>query len=966
MPGSSTQAADDASMALRVITPIPKQFKTTPHPNTTQEYNDKGIIGELPLPAAASRGLTANPFRINKPQPQSQEAIKSFTYSVLGTALIRFKNDKGILTEGIRALCDSGSQVNVISKDCFSRLGISCHAGDGRKVIAAFGSLIETAGYIDVKLFHSSELQCIGRMRCYIVPTFMCKHPQQKIAHIKELHDKQLNLADCTWDTPGKIDVLIGAGTLASIISNDVVKLAAENFKLIMQNTSLGWVISGEISESAVATPQLFNILASNEQLDNRLRRLWEVDNPQPEPAWTAEELLVEENFRSTVQRDGTGRYIISMAIRSDASPLGRSRHIAVQRLLALEARCKKQPAFAKKTADFIADYIQTGHMVPVEPPPPDPALSYYIPYHAIQKKKFRIVFDGSCPSATVVSYNDQQFAGPKIQADLCEILLLFRTYRYALSADIVKMFRQVLVNQSQWNFQRVLWRPDAKAPFQDYAIIRIVWGLTSATYNAVRALRQCAIDHKEQFPIASAAALSNFYIDDLLSGADTYDELMVLRKQMIDMLAAGGFPLAKWATNNPSLANETGQHMGEERSFEDESGVLGMLWAPASDTFSLRLSGPSDPEPTTLTKRQLISRVAQVYDPSGLFAPIIVIGKMIIQDIWRLKLEWDQCVPQNIIQRYNEFHRNVMELSSISVPRWINYSKDVTAEWHLFSDASECAFGACAYLRTVDGNGTVSCHLVQSRNRVAPIKLQTIPRLELMGAQMAVELWKYVSAACKLTSLKVTFWTDSMIVLRWLRRDPRSLKPFVANRVANILGSSAIQQWRHVPGINNPADLLSRGSTVSHLRQNSIWWNGPPWLASDKACWPENSDLFLFQRQTELEALEIKNNFVGLIEQPHTSPFMIGNDTLLQRCSTLHSLERVTGFAQRFIRNISEETIPQRKKCGFEAVPPITVDERETALDFWIHDEQMRYFRGEAQALHLQKALPATSGTKA
>lgn len=882
---------------------------------------------------------------------------------MLGTALLRLKNDNGILTEALRALCDSGSQVNLISKECFSRLGISCQASNGRTVVTAFGTEFKTAGCIDVEIFHATSDHSLGRMRCYIVPTFTSKHPQLMIRNIAVMRQYQESLADPTWDIPASIDILIGAGSLASLTTNKNKKLAGSGFQLILQGTSLGWIASGEIfGVSSSASPASFHVAVDNEILDSHLRRLWEVENPIIEQTRTPEENLVENNFSTSVGRDSSGRYIITMALRKDSPPLGLSRHTALKRLIALEARCKKDPDLAIKIQGFFEDYQQSGHMVAVGPPPTDPSRSYYVPYHAIQNKKFRVVFDGSCPSSTGVSVNDLQFAGPKIQSDICEILLRFRTYRYALSADIVKMFRQVLVHQSQWDYQRILWRPNSQSEIRDYAITRVVWGYTSASYNAIRSLRQCATDYAYQFPLASTAALSNFYVDDLLSGTSDYEQLIVLREQLVRMLEAGGFPLAKWITNDSTLASEWGQKIGEERSFDDGSGVLGMTWNPTQDTLSLRLSNVYNWNSNYITKRELVSRVAQVYDPSGLFAPIVVTGKIIIQDIWRLQIGWDNKVPDHIAERFSSFHKKILELSTIKVPRWLRYSNSFSIEWHTFSDASEFAFGACVYLRTTDADGLVACHLVQSRSRVAPVKLQTIPRLELMGAQVAVELWEYVSHACQLGSSKVTFWTDLTIVLAWLRRDLRSLKPFVANRVSNILKSSTILNWRHVPGTSNPADLLSRGTTSSQLRQNTLWWNGPSWLLSTETDWPAVGEALLCSKHSELESAEIKANFVGLILHSQAPTILVGDETLLQRASTSHKLSRVTAFVLRFIRNISKRNTTEKKVCSSSQIPAVTVIEREAAIDFWIREEQQLYFRREVQALLTKTDVPSNS----
>lgn len=134
---------------------------------------------------------------------------------------------------------------------------------------------------------------------------------------------------------------------------------------------------------------------------------------------------------------------------------------------------------------EFIQDYIDAGQMIKAPPAPSDSSLSYYIPYHIIDKKKFRVVFDASCTASTGVSINDQQLSGPKMQADLCETLLLFRTFRFALTADTFKMYRQINVHPSQWDLQRIFYRASSGEPITEYWITRVIWGFESAGFNA-------------------------------------------------------------------------------------------------------------------------------------------------------------------------------------------------------------------------------------------------------------------------------------------------------------------------------------------------------------------------------------------------------------------------------------------------------------------------------------------------
>lgn len=190
-------------------------------------------------------------------------------------------------------------------------------------------------------------------------------------------------------------------------------------------------------------------------------------------------------------------------------------------------------------------------------------------------------------------------------------------------------------------------------------------------------------------------------------------------------------------------------------------------------------------------------------------------------------------------MNQFYQFQENVVELSNIPVPRWLTCTKSSEIELNIFSDASMYAYGACAYIKSTTNNDSTT-RLITSRNKVAPIKKQSIPRLELMAAVMGTQLDKFVMKACKWENIKVFYWSDSTIVIHWLNRNIESLKPFVSNRISEILKNSQINQWNHVPGSQNPADLVSRGSSAEKLKNSSLWWNGPDCLKSASNLWPK------------------------------------------------------------------------------------------------------------------------------
>ena len=125
----------------------------------------------------------------------------------------------------------------------------------------------------------------------------------------------------------------------------------------------------------------------------------------------------------------------------------------------------------------------------------------------------------------------------------------------------------------------------------------------------------------------------------------------------------------------------------------------------------------------------------------------------------------------------------------------------------HTFVDASKDAYAIVILLQI---NTDIS--FVISKSRVAPLKIQTIPRLELMAATLGRTLTKFVKTTLNIQNIETNFWTDSKIVLDWIHAEPHLMKTFVANRVVQIQTTTALQEWKWIPGDQNPADIPSRG----------------------------------------------------------------------------------------------------------------------------------------------------------
>ena len=261
---------------------------------------------------------------------------------------------------------------------------------------------------------------------------------------------------------------------------------------------------------------------------------------------------------------------------------------------------------------------------------------------------------------------------------------------------------------------------------------------------------------------------------------------------------------------------------------------TLGIEWNAVADCF--RLTVAELPPPVNVTKRFLVSDVAKTFDILGWFSPSIILVKILLQRLWELKVDWDDVVPQSVREIWLQWRKELTLLSTKHIPRYY-FRKDshiVSRELHGFSDASELAYAAVVYLRMVNFDGKHYTSLVMSKTKVAPIKKQTIPRLELCGAVILAKILNHLWSIFIIPLQDTYAWTDSTVVLNWLIGNPRRFKTFVSNRVANIVEDVPATCWRHVSGVENPADCASRGVMPSELIEHELWWNGPEWLSEE------------------------------------------------------------------------------------------------------------------------------------
>ncbi|XP_074654484.1 uncharacterized protein LOC141908360 [Tubulanus polymorphus] len=575
-----------------------------------------------------------------------------------------------------------------------------------------------------------------------------------------------------------------------------------------------------------------------------------------------------------------------------------------------------------------------------------DRNIGHYLPHRAVKKESsttpIRIVYNASLSTAGNPSLNDCLETGPTLLNDLGSILIRFRLHKFGLSADIEKAFLQVGLHDDDREYTKFLWLTDPKNPESELKTYRfkvILFGVVSSPFILNATVRFHLNNYNNH---VSRDLVKNIYVDNAISGCESESDLMKYYTNINSIMKNGGFKLQSYASNSSLLkAKADSDNLSDEKTIVS---ALGLQWDTVNDTLSFK-NKQAFANPDLITKREIVKAVSSLYDPLGYVSPVHIKSKMFVQQLWTEGYEWDETLPERVVESWISLITELREISEIRVDR--RYSKseaksEAKYELHTFCDASQLAYGACVYLKR--GDQTV---LVMSKSRVAPVKKHTIPQLELMAALIGAKLTDYVrnSLITEIVITKCVLWSDSQIVLHWINSE-KKLPVFVANRVRQIKSVTTIGRYKYCPTSDNPADMLSRGISCEQITRCTLWWNGPSWLSNGNypTCDTIDRAVLLITEMDEDKQPDEKiceNNEVGICNVIDQNDF-----------TSLTRLLRVTALVRRFIKKSRRENHESDE---------ITANEIAECEDLWNKGVQSSYFNDVKVSLeHKSKKRPS------
>lgn len=769
---------------------------------------------------------------------------------------------------------------------------------------------------------------------------------------LNEIRRQGYDLADAFQNR--STELLIGSDDFWKIVYSEKV-IMKENLYLI--NSLFGWLIAGsdKLKDSAQSCMNVCLAMDSSCILFD-VKKFWEIEEfPNETKNLSERDNELINNFESSLKFNGE-RYVCRLMWKENSGPTGLDSNymVANKRFNSLRNKLDKIPEISDQYKQIVSDQLKSN--VVEKCVNEDINSGYYMPHRAVirndkETTRVRIVYDCSSKSdENKNSLNDLLESGVNLNPNLLDVILKFRENQVAFCGDLEKAFLNIEIAEDDRKYLKFLWFSEEidNNFIQTLQLNRLAFGLTMSPFALACVLKFHIKKFKDSDPNCYKM-LNSLYVDDIYYGAETVQDAYTLTSSAIEILRAAGFNLRKLKTNSMEL-NELWRKNGYEENteFGQGAGFLGLKWDPSEDKINLDFKDVMNSWESGITKRHVLRIISKIFDPCGLISPFVIRVKILMQELWERGIKWDENLPNDLEKKWKTWCLELADLEGFAIDRKLFCEANVSEiSVHIFSDASPKAYGSVAYIRYVTNEGLIKVSFVISKSKVAPLKTLTLARLELMAALVGARLGKYLQNIFPCFTQQIYFWSDSQIVLHWVKGSAKIWKPFIANRVAQVQSLTLPELWNYCSGLDNPSDLTTRGESAQKILLSSLWWNGPPWLSQPVHLWPSqcitkevNQDY-----DKELISKELRARAVTLNTVVQSS----SNNSLFEcididKYSCLEKLLRLTAWVKRFIHNSKPGSVKLRG--------PICASELQEALNSWIKALQLVHFGKEIQQL--------------
>ena len=756
------------------------------------------------------------------------------------------------------AILDDQSNRTLGRPEFFDKMGVALDQTQKYTLVSCAGTHMtqgrHAQGFTVTSCDNSYSLTLPDILECSEIPNTRSEIPTPEILrHYKHLQD--IKIPDLV---PGTEILLLIGRDLPEAHHIFEQRIGPRNSPFA-QRLGLGWVVVGDVCTGKAHKPDLVNVLKTCiledgrptifPQCDYKLVIKSHGDTPNlntdifaktkhdDKPGLSIEDKEFLQIMDKGFMKDKTGHWSAPLPFRKPRARLANNKPQALKRAHMLDTSLKKNAVKRRHFTEFMEEIFQNVH-AEIAPPLKEKEECWYLPvfgvYHPKKKDQIRAVFDSSAKYEGH-SLSSVLLSGPDLTNNLTGILLRFRENAVGITGDNQQMFYQFYVHEHDRNFLRFLWYEDndTTKELMDYRMCDHVFGNSPSPAVASYGPRR----------IANLAANTigtdvknfmdqNFYVDDGITSVESPDEAVSLVKRTQKALyEEGGLKFHKIASSDKEVLKAFPEVDLEKNlktlDFSKNSlpvqRSLGLSWDLEKDCFIFQIA---DLQKKPLTKRGVLSGVNSLYDPLGFLSPVTLGGKLILRKVTSECTDWDEPLTGDVQEEWETWLKSIQDLKCLSIPRRYfpsNVVKSALRDLYIFCDASEKAIATAAFLRATDDDGQQHASFVLGKSKVAPQHGHTIPRLELCVSVLAVKIGEIISEELSLPKETIKYFTDSKVVLGYLKNKTRRFYVYVEHRVSRILQYSNAKQWFYIPTDMNPADHGTRYMLPSSL--NASFW---------------------------------------------------------------------------------------------------------------------------------------------
>lgn len=816
-------------------------------------------------PQKDKTNLTKDNGQESKEQTQSTKSSIT-TEKGQVSAILRTIKAWAIAEDGsrqmVRIFFDSGSELNLMKRDIADKLGLDgqrtslsmtltggeeTQSKNEKIVNFRLGSL--DGSYISPLIEATTIKKVTSDLRA--VPVNPGNYPHLKDILLTETYPRQ----EC------QVHILIGEPWYSELTSGNIVKGQINEPSAIQ--TKLGWMLGGSFPDSNKKSHSYHSMRCGIKNVD--LTDFWKLEHigilPKDDEDFTLEEqeamdLMKKNSVYCPQNKQWSTTLLFKEKIDKIDSNFGRA--IAVAKKVESDSIKK---GTQKELNDAYDCYLQEDFAEEVTDDSSESNLKYYLQTHPVcrpdnETTKVRIVMNAGAKDKQGRSLNSYLHTGPCLLPDFVGILLRFRNFQNVFATDVSKMFLRIKLHEHK-DLLRWVWRfCDTQKNFRTFRMSSLTFGVVTSPFQANWVIQESARMFQKDFPKAFEVLTNDTYMDNATSGGHEKKEVIQKIEELQEVLSRIGMPTQKWVSNCADLLENIPEEL---RSKSDSQSIFGINWNSASDKLTLKFSSINEESTREDTKRTLLQQMAKIFDPLGLFGPVILVAKLLFQDLCQKKLQWDDSLPDDIQTKWSTWKNDVKNITNFEQDRCVNdTTKKIKAQGLIgFGDASEMGYGCCIYIKTIYTDDSVTTKLLLAKNRIVPIDKEkkglTIVRLELLAMLLLANALDWTKKHLKIPVIAA--FTDSQINLCRVRKGHTPFKVWVAGRIKEITELVNKNLWKFCPGTINPADINSRGCGADELKSSDLWWNGPEFITKDEIYWPkeDKENIILSEEEKEL-----------------------------------------------------------------------------------------------------------------